>query len=296
MQDLISGMASVGQPWVFAMSGAPGRTECWFGLAPAGDGGERMLRGVFPDVRFGIETFDGRRFGKFRHFAQLTGIPGRRDDRRREDSDDPMARLCRTLYGAEWMYAVVAAPVPSREVLRIRDKTLKDIWQLQTNYLQRGVGFTEQNRPAQLFSEMLEALLKRLDTGRQVGMWETIAMLAANDPGTLACGRGALQGVFAANMSLTEPIRTCLCASTHSQPEYRQLLNEVELTCWPIRRQRNFPGMNWWNTSGSGCNRRPVRRAAVCSTWAPSSMPVAIPAIRWPFRCATYRNTRSWRG
>ena len=166
-----------------------------------------MLRGVFPDVRFGIETFDGRRFGKFRHFAQLIWHPRPGGTtRRREDSDDPMARLCRTLYGAEWMYAVVAAPVPSREVLRIprQDAERHQAAAMPTICNEALVSARNKIDPLSFSRKCSKRCSNGWTPGVRSGCGETDCHAGGNDPGTAGLRpRRAPRAFLAANMSLT---------------------------------------------------------------------------------------------
>jgi hypothetical protein len=238
-QRLIAGLSG---PWMFLLKGSSRQLECWVGLATPEADLRALVAAAFPDARFGDGAFDRAGLTRFRHVAQLTGIPSRRSGRGAGAGPDPIERLCRGLTGGHWVYAVHAVPLARGETVAARNDLLEQIWKAHANYLHKGSAIGEQNRAARQYVELLEAQLRRHDDGRALGMWATQTILFADGPALLGRGRAALLGAYVSEAPVPEPVRTCVCTPGAAGEPYRAALTSAEAAALAHPPAEEFPG------------------------------------------------------
>ena len=246
MEDLVTGFYGRSCPWMFLLKGSPREIQCWVGAARETVEGfplRPMLHGAFPDIRFKDSLqIDKTDLDRFRCAIILTGTPTAKSEQKQETSQDQIERVCRGLYGANWVYAVYAEPVPVPEVVSALNDISRLIRDVHATYLLKASATDERNRVAQRYVELLEAKLKRFEQGRHSGMWRAHAMLLTDQASSLGPAQGLLHGAFSGERSTPDPIRVRPCSSdVRESPSLEPLTSqEVAVLARPPREE--YPG------------------------------------------------------
>jgi hypothetical protein len=207
---------------------------------------------ALPGTDFLVEnsTEYGREIGSFRHSIALLARRPRKMER-----DDyfifDLARLATAMRGADWMYALIAAPIPDSIIaerighLQHYEKRVRQTW------MRRGTAEETNQSAARDLLELISAELERHHEGSAIGMWEAQACLLCDDPAVLTAGALAWRGQAAhANLTLaawlTAPCRlqsTCSpalsCLTSREVPAMVPLpLEECDGT--PVRQRVLF--------------------------------------------------------
>jgi len=245
-EDLVAGLYGQSCPWVFLLKGTPQTIECWFGASRTTVDRATLrssLSGAFPDIRFkDSPALDKTSFNHFKHALVLTGTPSPKTDAKQETIGDGIEKICRGLYGSDWLYAVYAEPVPTAEISRSLNEIAKRIRDVHATYLLKASPTDEQNRIAQRYVELLEAKLKRWEQGRTSGMWASYVMLLTDNPSSLGRGQGLLHSAFSGEKSGPEPIRAHPCSHDVRQSPSFEPLNSMEVALLVRPPYEEYPG------------------------------------------------------
>jgi DNA helicase HerA-like ATPase len=213
--DFVAGLFGQNCPWVFLLRGHTTEIQIWFASdQQVLDGGSlaTLLRGSFPDIRVAPAEFEYQSLQLLRHGLVLTGTPSLKLDGDNRSTGDHLEKLCRGLFGSNWLYLVRGDPVePAETTRRINDLSEK-VKNVQATHLLKASPIDEQDRTAQRYVELLEAKLKRLERGRISGMWDLRCNFYTDEASLLPRARHSLQAAFSGDDSLPDPIRVCPCS------------------------------------------------------------------------------------
>jgi hypothetical protein len=248
-RDLVTGLHGPGRTWLFALRGRPTEIQCWYGLRaePGTDASSvrSLLAGSFPDLRTNDGPVPG---GGFRLGARLTGLPGLAAAEKPAAPAERIERLCRGLYGSDWLYATIARPVPREGI--VAALTALDLQISAASRLPRELPVAGRLGPVERYLALLDQQRQRLEQARAQGLWDLRVWLLANDPAVLARGRSFLHSAFAGPDPVVQPLRTHRADDRErgeprdpstDQP-FEQLLTSAEaaaLTCPP---REEYPG------------------------------------------------------
>jgi Helicase HerA, central domain len=244
--DLIAGLFGQSCPWLYFLKGSPTAIECWYGTSES-----KMDRGslrsnlgsAFPDIRFknslSPETAD---FKRLRHALVLTGTPSSKIDPRHGTSADQIEKVCRGMYGSNWVYAVYAEPAPRAETVMAINEVSELVQDVYATYLLKSTASDERNRVAQRYVELLEAKLKRLEQGRALGMWVAHTMLLTDNASSLGRAQALLHSAFSGETSLPDPVRACTCQLSLQDSPYLEPLTSGECAILARPPREEYPG------------------------------------------------------
>ena len=245
--DFVCGLHGQSGACMFLLRGLPTRIECWVGSAQRGldrSGFRAHLASAFPDTRF-HEALAPDRSGldRLRHALVLTGVPGEKDTAPQQQlAGDQLEKLCRGLYGANWLYAVHAEPIPAGEVIRAINETAQQIRDVHSTRLLKASATGDRDRLARRYVELLEAKLSRLEIGRSLGMWRTQVMLLTDNALALTLARGLLHSAFAGSKAGPVPVRVRPCSGDARRTPGVEPLHSLELACLARPLSEEFPG------------------------------------------------------
>ena len=106
-----------------------------------------------------------------RYGLVLTGTPSLKVEGDGRPTGDQLEKLCRGLFGHNWLYLVSSEPVEGTETTRSINELSEKVKDARATHLLKASPIDEENRTAQRYIELLEAKLKRFDRGRTSGMW-----------------------------------------------------------------------------------------------------------------------------
>lgn len=230
--DLVTGLHGLEAPWMALIAGERRSIEYWFGVGRRAvtDAASltSLLCGAYPDARYdGSRQPRAANFSGLDHALVLTGTPGGCGDKNEGEGDDRIEKLCRGLFGARWLYAVYARPVPAAETTAAINDVTEGVRNARVAYMLKTSAVDEQNRLAQRYVELLEADLRRLERGRVTGMWETRTILLADEAATAGRARSLLHSAFGGADSLPDPVRVRPCdPSARGGPAVRPLTSQ----------------------------------------------------------------------
>ena len=235
--DLLAGWHGQNRAWVFLVQSTGTDFACWFGVKSAG-GKElkSMLRGAFPGVSIGDETFDDQPLKKLAHVITLTGIPTAK-----LTSGDQIEKLCRTLPRTPWAYFISAFPADTAKISKETAKTAENISSLRDQY------FTPGNVSAELAASLLNVQMSRWEQGRLVGVWDTSVYFLAAESQVADQAGSVLRGAFSGEQSQPLPIRTLSCGNaanpeSTSSPALSRLLTSFEAALLARPPSEELPG------------------------------------------------------
>jgi hypothetical protein len=246
VEDLVSGFYGQACPWILLIIGSTTQIECWFGASSKIMDGTALrfnLRGVFRDLRFGKSVSSQRiKLDSFKHAAVLTGIPSPKADSKGNAKNDQIEKLCRGLFGTNWMYAVYAESMPNPEIIQRINDISTQIRNVQTTFLLKGSAIDEQDRTAKRLIELLELKLKRYEQGRVSGMWNAITMIFTENVLTLGRAQALLYSAFSGEMSSPVPLRVHPCHASRRENVHMEPLNSKEASVFAAPPQEEYPG------------------------------------------------------
>ena len=121
VEDFVAGLFGQSCPWHFFLRGQQTEIQCWFAsdpnvldsasLAP-------LLRGSLPDARLAFDEFDYRSVELLKYGLVLTGTPSLKVEGDGRPTGDQLEKLCRGLFGHNWLYLVSSEPVEGTETTR----------------------------------------------------------------------------------------------------------------------------------------------------------------------------------
>lgn len=269
-EDFVCGLHGQGTAYMFLLRGLPTHIECWVGNTQRGLDRAALcahLSGAFPDTRFGAALAPDRAgLDRLRHALVLTGIPGERDaDSQQPSTLDQLEKICRGLYGLNWLYAVHAEPIPEAEVIQAINETSQRIRDVHSTRLLKTSPSGEGDRLAQRYVELLEAKLSRLEIGRNTGMWQPQVMLLTDSAAALGRARALLQSAFAAGKSRTVPVRVRPCGGDARRVPSTEALHSLELACLARPLYEEFPGYELVDYVRFGSDIQPTGKKSVIS-------------------------------
>lgn len=244
-EDFVAGLFGQSCPWLFLLSGQPTEIQCWFAADPNVLDGESLgslLRSSFPDARVAPSEFDYRSIEPLKHGLILTGTPSLKVDNDGSPRGDQLEKLCRGLFGSNWLYLVSSEPVEAAETTRSINELSEKVKNIRATHLLKASPIDEENRTAQRYIELLEAKLKRLDRGRTSGMWNVRCAFYTDKATLLPRARHSLQAAFSGEDSLPDPVRVRPCSpQTKHDPQTEQLTtSEIAALTRPLK--EDFPG------------------------------------------------------
>jgi hypothetical protein len=179
----------------------------------------------------------------------ITGVPSRPTDRLIPIT--VIDALRRGLGGAPWTYLVVGLPINRQVLQEYRRDLIAETAALRNNPIRDDITSPER-RAAEHYASLIEATLKRIELGQQVGAWQVGCFLFGNRV-DLRQGLGILSGNLGGNSGAAPPIRIHACSCQGGQPAMATLLTtpeaailtrlpEEETPGWRIERQAIFDG------------------------------------------------------
>lgn len=244
--DLLSGFHAQSSPFILLIRGEERNAEVWIGGPKANftkDLISRVLRGAFPDCRSDEEScFPLSHFESLSHAAVLTGTPTLREVGGQKVPAEQIERVIRGLQGRKWGFMISGHPLAPSVVMRGLNELGSEIRDTRATFLLKQSPIDEFNRTAQRYVDLLEAKLRRFDTGRMQGLWLTNVALFATDARTLALGKGLLHSAYSGEQSLPDPIRCCLCSPEAQQTPSLEPINTAELAAFARPPHEEYPG------------------------------------------------------
>jgi hypothetical protein len=232
-EDFVCGLHAQGGPWAFLLHGLQSRIECWFGSSLRGLDRASLhahLTGAFPDIRFNPSIAPERAgIDRMRHAVVLAGVTGVKDDGDSQSPTDQLEKLCRGLYGMNWLYATYAEPMTPAEIACSINDTSRQIREVHDTRLLKASATGDSDRVARRYVELLEAKLARLEIGRGMGMWRTQVMFLTDSAAGLGRARALLQSAFASGKASPMPMRVRPCSGDGSRPTFSEPMHSLEL-------------------------------------------------------------------
>ena len=244
-EDFVAGLFGQGCQWTFLLRGVPGEIQCWLATEPGSvdrSSLECLLRSSFADIRFGAERLDTRSVESLRYAVVVTGTPSLKSQADEPGRREQIEKLCRGLFGSNWLYLVTASPHEPADLTRSINELSEKIKDVRANYLLKASPIDVENRTAQRYVELLEAKLKRFERGRVSGMWDARCVLFAEQPALLARARHILQAAFWGEDSLPDPIRVRPCSHQAQHNPALEPLTTGEVATLIRLPQEDFPG------------------------------------------------------
>lgn len=212
--------------------------------------------------------------GFFVKHGRMTGIPTRKtrsyDPDHNEDSQQSIQgalqidRILRGLRGETWGFLVRASSSEYGQIIKNTNLIIKDIESIArlTKHQVQDVrqtlhqvdpitqtGETQSisseivNRLAERAVELLERQLERLESGKNVGMWQVNAHYFSGDDGSLRRCQALLRAVFGGVSSVPEPVRLTNCGSAGLKAqEFTSSLTSIELSTLVQLPREEVPG------------------------------------------------------
>ncbi len=213
--DLVTGLAHVGTPWAYWISGTPTSTSVLFGVPRktriALEGVRGLLGSSFPDIRLRMaDAAELTPKASFQEALLLTGIPAEKTDLKKGVASEQIEKVCRAMYGSNWSYVVRAEPMPRAEVVATVNRITEEIRSVQETVMLKGT-VDEENRVAKLYIEVLESQAKRYESARGGGCWNAQAFVLTEGEPWLARARAAAMNAFAGERSYPVPFRVLSC-------------------------------------------------------------------------------------
>ncbi len=244
-EDFVAGLFGQNCSWGYLLRGLPTEIQSWFAtdsqvidrLSLAS-----LLRSNFPDARITTDQLDVGSLEGFPYSIVLTGTPSLKAETESRPSGDQLEKLCRNLFGANWLYLVTAAPVEQVETTRDINALSEKVQDVRANYLLKASPIDAENRTGQRYVDLLETKLKRFERGRIFGMWDVRCSFYTDEPALLTRARHSLPSAFSGDDSLPDPVRLCPCGpQTHKDP-LLDPLTTVELAALTRPLKEDFPG------------------------------------------------------
>ena len=245
VEEFVAGLFGQSCPWAFLLNGQSSEIQCWFASdREVLDGASlaSLLRGSFPDARIAAAEFDYRSIESLRHGLVLTGTPSLKTEDDGHSLGDHLAKLCRGLFGSNWLYLVSGEPAEGAETARSINELSEKVKNVRANYLLKASPIDEENRTAQRYIELLEAQLKRLERGRVFGMWNVRCAFYTDEPTLLPRARHSLQAAFSGEDSLPDPVRVRPCSPQANHNPRIEPLTTGETAALIRLPQEDFPG------------------------------------------------------
>jgi len=245
-EDFVAGLHGQSCAWMFLLNGTPRAIECWIGASQATLDRTSLrssLGAAFPDVRFkDFPTLDKTCFDHLKHALVLTGTPSPKVNQDQKMSGDQIEKVCRGLYGSNWVYAVYSEPIPAAEISRSLNELSHQIRNVHSTYLLTGSATDEQNRLARRHVELLEAKLDRWEKGRTSGMWTCNVMVLTDNAPLLGRAQGLLYSAYSGEKSLPDPVRVRPCSGDVRQSPRLESLTNTEVALLTRPPCEEYPG------------------------------------------------------
>jgi hypothetical protein len=243
--DFVAGLFGQGCPWLFFLRGQQAEIQCWFASDP--NVVDRislasLLSGSLPDARVALDDFDHRSVESLKYGLVLTGTPSLKVEGDGRPAGDQLEKLCRGLFGFNWLYLVSSAPVEANETARSINGLSEKVKNARATYLLKASPIDEENRTAQRYIELLEAKLKRLDRGRTSGMWNVRCSFYTDQATLLPRARHCLQAAFSGEDSLPDPVRVRPCSTQVSHDPGVESITSSEIAALIRPPMEDFPG------------------------------------------------------
>lgn len=244
-EELVGGLFGQACPWAFLLRGVSSEIQCW--IATKRENVDRpaleaLLRSTFPDARYGADLFDTRSIEALRCSLAVTGTPSVQAGLSQERSREQLEKLCRGLFGTNWLYLVAASPLETPEITGVINDLAEKIKDVRANYLLKASPIDEENRTAQRYVDLLETKLKRFERGRVSGMWDTQCRFFTDQPALLARAHQILQAAFSGEDSVPDPIRVRPCSAQVHDESQSEPLTTIELATLTRVPREDSPG------------------------------------------------------
>lgn len=246
--DLVAGLYGQTLPWVFMLRGGVSEITCWYGVPKRVSGGSSFhvnLSGVFPGIRMtNGRPLDEYGIERLRHALVMTGTPSPRTGNENGSHlrGDQIEKICRGLYGMNWLYIVHAEPVSSAEIARLINELSHCVRNAHAMYLLKGSATDERNRIAVRYVDLLEAKLRRYEQGRVSGLWNTQVYLFATEADVIERAKGLLCSAFSGDKSLPDPVRVRPCRNGQKERPSIEPLTSGEVAILTRPPQDEYPG------------------------------------------------------
>jgi len=246
VEDLVSGFYGQNCPFAFLLRGSPKEISCWFGvprLVADKSALQSNLRGAFPDIRLAEGmSLNSAFLNRLNYAVLLTGTPSPATGQGEDKIGDQIEKVCRGLYGHNWLYVVYAQPVPAIDIANSLNLLVNKIREAHSIYLLKASPTDEKNRLAQRYVDLLESKLKRLEHGRTYGMWSSQTFLLCDNAPLLGRAQGLLHSAFAGDKSLPDPVRARPCDRSVAQGPPLEPLNTREVAILSRPPHEEYPG------------------------------------------------------
>ena len=246
VEDLVSALHSQQLSFVYIITGDSNNIHIYYGVDKKAAKHEllvNLLDGVFSDVRLGIETPPFETIEKFDHAKLVCGIPSKKnEDSNRQRTHSRLERLCRGLFGQKWAYIVFSDPINSITTIEKINQITNEIRDIHSQFLLKGSPIDEKNRFAQRYIELLESSLKRYESGRISGMWNSEVYFLAEKKVTTELGKSILHGSYSGDESTPVPIRVIDCRKNEKKQLKLEPINTKECSLFAFPPQEEIPG------------------------------------------------------
>ena len=245
VEGFVAGLFGQSCPWLFFLIGQQTEIQCWFASDPNvldSNSLASLLRGSLPDARVGLSEFDYRSIESLKYGLVLTGTPSLKVEGDSRPPGDQLEKLCRGLFGHNWLYLVSSEPVEGAETTRSINELSEKVKNARATHLLKASPIDEENRTAQRYIELLEAKLKRFDRGRTSGMWKVRCGFYTDQATLLPRARHCLQAAFSGEDSVPDPVRVRPCSSQTSHDPGVEPITTSEIAALTRPPKEDFPG------------------------------------------------------
>lgn len=187
-----------------------------------------------------------RQICNYTHCSAVTGIPTLFDTRKLENRKaiwhSGLNSLVSGLIGEQWTYIIQAFPIKRDQTSQWFESCSREVKDIKEAFLHRDI--QKSNRPATYYIEVLEKTLKRLNTGKQQGLWQTGVYLSSSNEKTVLRGAALLSSVHSGDKSVPEPIRCHICSRVSDTVPFINCYNSKELCNFISIPSQEFPGFS----------------------------------------------------
>lgn len=191
-----------------------------------------------------VPSLDPQISNSFRNCSAITGVPTPFNTRKINKTPSIWSSstdcLISGITGKEWVFIVQAFPIQRNQNNVWFESCSREIKDIKEAFLLREI--QKSNRMATYYTEILEKTIKRLNIGKQQGLWQVGIYLFSSDVETVSQGSALLSSVYSGNKSTPEPIRSHKCSKSSNAAPFINCYHSKELCCFVSLPTREFPG------------------------------------------------------
>ena len=212
MEDIISGLYESNVPFIFSVLGTENDVEIIMGVycdAKPTDSNMNILTSALTNSFHGVEIeslpsdYLQQKVATYQKCGLLTGTPSEKKiDGRITVSN--IERLLRGAYGKNCAYIVVASPLDNKSINILYNSILNEMRII----IDTEKHLKQENPTGRRYTELLGEYLKKLQTAKAQGLWNTVTLLYADNQESLNQLKAISKSTFSGRESVPDRIRT----------------------------------------------------------------------------------------